>query len=185
MRQLTTRYFLIALCSLENARNTTFPRRMPLSRGGLLQHYEKTTRTLHDPTILAECRHFWTAREAQISVFSDFLPQIVSILAIELSLQDRRSQTNGFLKNRSFVEMTCYGLVYAWLDSLDRTRRIELFTLRTQPVPCHTCSANSVYTDRWDVERYWHTCQIGNGYGPPSRSRRMPGNLCVPRGNEF
>lgn len=94
-------------------------------------NFEKTLRILHAPTFLTECRHFWTSREAQTSVSSDFLPQLVTVLAIASSLEDRSGQRNRILKKPLFAT-TFYGLVHAWRDSLDRKRLIELSTLRTQ-----------------------------------------------------
>ncbi|KAI9880681.1 MAG: hypothetical protein M1830_001314 [Pleopsidium flavum] len=99
--------------------------------GIYFNNHEKTLRILHVPTFLGRYEQFWDTRENQAATFTDFIPQLTTVLAIAHSLDDSSDLTGEMSEGRLSATTYC-GLVEAWLGGLNGKRRIELSTLRTQ-----------------------------------------------------
>ncbi|KAI9716677.1 MAG: hypothetical protein M1812_005215 [Candelaria pacifica] len=95
-------------------------------------NFETNFRVLHAPTFMKEYNNFILDRDSSALPFVNFLPQLVTVLGISISLDE--SDAIGYDYDFEGIESatTSCGLVQAWLDSLDWKSRIQLSTLRTQ-----------------------------------------------------
>lgn len=96
-----------------------------------LDNFENELRVLHKPSFLSSLDQFWPAQTMDSSQSSDFIPQMLCVLAIASSLDDSCLLEEESSRGRGLASTYCQ-LVEMWLDNLKGKQRLDFSTLQTQ-----------------------------------------------------
>jgi hypothetical protein len=96
-----------------------------------LDNFENELRVLHKPSFLSVFHRFWGAQTMNSTQFSDFIPQMLSVLAIASSLDDSCLIEDESSRGHGLASTYC-DLVGSWLESLRGKQRLKVSTLQTQ-----------------------------------------------------
>jgi hypothetical protein len=116
-----------------------------------LDNFENEFRVLHKPSFLSIVDQFWEVQTTSSLQFSDFIPQMLSVLAIASSLDDSCLIEDGSSRGPGLASTYC-DLVGIWLDSLKGKERLKFSTLQTQTLLL-MAKQSSVerFKDMWNV----------------------------------
>jgi hypothetical protein len=95
-----------------------------------VDHFEKTLRVFHVPSLLRMYEAFWTSNGRNFDT-SAFLPQLMTILAIGHTLDDM-NDSNRQPDQELYLHTSALDNVEDWISRIDRKHRIEFTTLQTE-----------------------------------------------------
>ena len=96
-----------------------------------LDNFENELRVLHKPSFVSVVNRFWEAQTIDRLQFSDFIPQMLCVLAVASSLDDSCLIDDESSRGHRLASTYC-DLVGAWLDDLKGKHRLKISTLQTQ-----------------------------------------------------
>ena len=96
-----------------------------------LDNFENELRVVHKPSFLLAVDQFWSSQTTNPLRFSDFVPQMLTILAIASSLDDSGLLEEESSRERGIASTYC-DLIAIWLRSLKGKQRLKFATLQTE-----------------------------------------------------
>jgi hypothetical protein len=140
-----------------------------------LDNFENELRVLHKPSFLLVSDQFWEAESMNSLQFSDFIPQMLSVLAIASSLDDSCLIEDESSRGHGLASTYC-DLVGGWLESLRGKQRLKFSTLQTQTLllMAKQTSVERV-KDMWNATGYLVRSAMTIGlHRDPSESPQLP-----------
>jgi hypothetical protein len=140
-----------------------------------LDNFENELRVLHKPSFSSVFGQFWGAQRMDSLQFSDFVPQLLCVLAIASSLDDACLLEDEGSRGHGLASTYC-ALVEDWLDSLTGKQRLKFSTLQTQTLLL-MAKQNSLHRvkDMWNATgSLVRSAMIIGIHRDPSESPQIP-----------